>query len=140
MVNGIGEVSFIFSMVSIYGIVQVRNNTFYKHEQARLRGLLTIFNRKDHFGPNLGLKFFWRFQFYLMLDIVPICNLVQYQWKLMTQPWENGKNPNFKPNLGPQNFFSRVLPLLIVRQCSKLSSYAISRKINEPNLKKWQKT
>ena len=21
------------------------------------------------------------------------------------QPWENDKNPNFGPNLGPQNFF-----------------------------------
>ena len=34
-------------------------------------------NRKDHFSPNLGHKiFFWRFQFYYMLDIVPSCNLV----------------------------------------------------------------
>ena len=60
-----------------------------------------------------------------MLGIVPSCNLVQYQEKLMMQPWENGKNP-----------FSWVLPLLVVRQCSKLSSYAVSRKTNEANLKK----
>ena len=57
----------------------------------------------------------------------------------MMQPWENGKNSNFGPNLVPQNFFSWVLPLLVVRHCSKLSSYAISTKTNEPNLTKWQK-
>ena len=53
----------------------------------------------------------------------------------MMQPWENGKNPN----LGPPTFFSWVLPLVVGRQCPKLSSYAISRKTNEPNLKRWQK-
>ena len=29
--------------------------------------------------------------------------------------------------------------LLVVRNCSKLSSYAISRKTNKPNFRKWQK-
>ena len=33
-----------------------------------------------------------------MLDIVPSCNPVQYQGKLMMQTWENGKNPNFGPH------------------------------------------
>ena len=37
------------------------------------------------------------------------------------------------------NFFLQVLPLLVIRKCSKLSSYAIYRKTNEPNLRKWQK-
>ena len=74
-----------------------------------------------------------------MLDTIPSCNLVQYQGKLMLQPWENFKNPNFGPSLGPP-IFLWVLPLQVVRQCSRLSSYAISRKTNEPNLKKWQKT
>ena len=50
------------------------------------------------------------------------------------QPSENGKNHNFRPNLGPQKFCSWILPFL--RQCRKLSSYAISRETNEPNLKK----
>ena len=40
---------------------------------------------------------------------------------------------------GPQKFFSWVLPLPDVRHCYKLSLYAISRKANKPNLKKWQK-
>ena len=44
----------------------------------------------------------------------------------MMQPGENNENPNFGPNLPPPppppNFFSWVLPLLVVRQCFKLSS------------------
>ena len=63
------------------------------------------------------------------------CNLLQYQGKLMMQPWKNDKNTHFGPN-----FFSWILPLLVVRHCSKLSSYAIWRKTNERNLRKWQKT
>ena len=45
-------------------------------------------------------KFFLRFQLYHM-DIVPSCNLVQYQGNIIMQPWENGKNPNFGSNLNP---------------------------------------
>ena len=40
---------------------------------------------------------------------------------------------------GPPKIFSWVLPLLKIRHCSKLSSYAISSKVNELNLKNWQK-
>ena len=36
--------------------------------------------------------------------------------------------------------FPWILPLLDVRRCCKLSLYAISRKTNEKNLRKWQKT
>ena len=74
-----------------------------------------------------------------MLDIVTGCNLVQYQRKLMMQPWEYGKNPNSGPNLGHPRFFSLFFSWVVIRQCSKLSYYAISRNTNEPNLKKWQK-
>ena len=46
---------------------------------------------------------------------------------------------NFGPNLGPQ-FFWWILPPLNVRHSCKLLLYAISRRSNKPNLKKWQKT
>ena len=39
----------------------------------------------------------------------------------------------------PKFFFLWILPLLDVNHCCKLSLYAISRKTNEPNLRKWQK-
>ena len=83
--------------------------------------------------------YFLRFKIYYMLDIVPSCNLVQYEGNIMTPPGENGKNPNLRPSLDPPKFFPWVLPLLIVRQCSKLSSYAISTKANGPNLKEMTK-
>ena len=54
-------------------------------------------------------------------------------------PWENGTNANFRPSLGPPKFFPWVLPLLVVRQCSKLSSHTISSKSNGPNFKKMTK-
>ena len=62
-------------------------------------------DRKDYFGPNLGHKFFCEGSILLDVDIVPSCDLVQYQGKLMMQPWENAKSPNFRPNLGPPIFF-----------------------------------
>ena len=55
-----------------------------------------------------------------MLDIVPSSNLVQYQGKLMMQPWENGKIPNLNQtwengkrfNFGPDfGLFGPNLPL-----------------------------
>ena len=55
------------------------------------------------------------------------------------QHWENGKNLNFWPNLGSLKIFSWVLPLLVVGLCSKSSSYSISKKTKEQNLKKWLK-
>ena len=36
--------------------------------------------------------------------------------------------------------FSWILPLLDIRNCCKLSLFTISRKTNEPNLRKLQKT
>ena len=40
----------------------------------------------------------------------------------------------------PKKFFGGELPLLDVIHCCQLSLYAISRKTNEPNLRKWQRT
>ena len=76
-----------------------------------------------------------------MLDTGLSYNPVQCQKKLMMQPWENGENPNFRPNFlpSPSHFFLGVLPLL-VRHCSKPSSYSLYSKTNELNLTKWQKT
>ena len=56
------------------------------------------------------------------------------------------KNPSFRPDFGPYGLnlepknILQILPLLDVRHCCKLSLNAISRKTNEPNLRKWQKT
>ena len=36
-------------------------------------------------------------------------------------------------------FFSWILSLLDIRHCCKLSLYAISRKTNEANMRKWKK-
>ena len=59
----------------------------------------------------------------------------------MNQTRENGKETKFGHDFGPfwHKFFSRILPLLDVIHWCKLSLYAISRKTNESNLKKWQK-
>ena len=51
-------------------------------------------------------------------------------------PLRKWQKPNFGPSLGHLKFFSWVLLLLVVRQCSKLSSYAISRKTNDKNMTK----
>ena len=56
----------------------------------------------------------------------------------MSQTRENDQKPNFctiDPNLNPQ-FFLWILAQLVARHCSKLSSYVIQRKTNEPNLTK----
>ena len=54
--------------------------------------------------------------------------------QLMNQTWEKGKKPNFVPDFGllgqisARNlfiFFLQVLPLLVVRHCSKLLPYAV---------------
>ena len=44
----------------------------------------------------------------------------------------------FPPTFGPKHF-SWVLTLLDVKYYCKLPLYAISKKTNESNLKKWQK-
>ena len=82
-----------------------------------------------------------------MLCIVASCHCMQFQGKLQNQNWENGKKKtsfgtdfgSFGSNLGPQIFFSWILPALDITHYCKLSLYAISRKTNEANLRKWPK-
>ena len=63
-----------------------------------------------------------------MLDIVASYHCILSQGKPMIQTQENGEKPHFGPDLGPlgpnsvhENFFIK----LVVRHCSKLSSYTI---------------
>ena len=72
---------------------------------------------------------------------------MHFQGKLMNQTWENskksGRGPDFGPfgpNSSPNLFFFVGFTSLDVRNCWKLSLYAVSRKTNESNLRKWQKT
>ena len=67
--------------------------------------------------------------------------------KLMNQISENSNKKKildlilvFLAQIWAPKFFLQVLPLLVVRQCSKLSSHAISMNTNEPKLKKRQET
>ena len=59
---------------------------------------------------------------------------------------KNGKKPSLGLDFGTlakfrcQNFFLWILALTDVRHCCKLSFYTVSRKTNEPNLWKSQKT
>ena len=83
-----------------------------------------------------------------LLDFINCCNLSLYAISRKTnQPilrrWQ--KKTSFGLDFGPvgqslgQTFFLLILPLLDVRNCRKLSLYAISKKTNEPNLRKWKK-
>ena len=45
----------------------------------------------------------------------------------------------FWPKFGPQKKLSWVLPLTDVIHCCNVSLYAISKKTNEQNLRKWKK-
>ena len=106
-------------------------------------------NGKNHnFGRTFGtpkILFLWFLP--LLVSQCSKLSYIQVKRELMIQTCENGKKPNFMPNFGPsgpnlgsQKKFSWVLPLLIVRHCSKLSYYAISWKANKPNFWKWWKT
>ena len=105
-------------------------------------------NGKNHnFGPTFGtpkILFLWFLP--LLVSQCSKLSSIQVKGELMIQTCENGKKPNFMPNFGPsgpnlgsQKNFSWVLPLLIVRHCSKLSYYEISWKANKPNFLKMVK-
>ena len=89
------------------------------------------------------LALIWPTRFLLevsaLLDIVSSSNPMQYQGNLMMQTGGNGKKSKFWVQFWvPKNVFG-ALPLLVVKHCSKLSNYVISRKSNKPNLRKYQK-
>ena len=77
----------------------------------------------DPFWPKVGpQKIFRAFYLYKMLYTVASYHCMQYQEKLKNQTWKNGKKPSFGPDfdhfgtyLGPNFFFSWILPLLDVR-------------------------
>ena len=65
-----------------------------------------------HLTENCAPKFFREFYLYLLLDIVPNYDPMQFKWKLMNKTWENDKKSHFGPNFGPfhpnldpKNFF-----------------------------------
>ena len=88
------------------------------------------------YGRNLGTKLFsW---ILTLLHVTHCRKLSLYAISRNTnQPnltkWQNSSFPinfgPFGPNLGPKKFFSKILPLLRVRHCCKLSLYATSRKL-----------
>ena len=88
-------------------------------------------------GPNF---FVHRFYLYQQVGIIPSYHPMLFSGKLMNKLEKMAKKKTgFRPdfgsfgsNLGPKNFFD-------VRHCCKLSLYAISRKTNEPSLRKQQK-
>ena len=96
-------------------------------------------SEKPNFGSDFGLftpnlkppKSFLEFSFDELLSIVPSYYHIQFKVKLMTKLEKMTKNPNFGPDFGPfapklpAKIFSRVLPLLVVKHCSKLLTYAI---------------
>ena len=62
-----------------------------------------------------------------MLDINSVYHCIQFQGKFIIQTQENGKEPDFGPDLsllGPNSDHQKFLIKLVVRHCSRLSSYA----------------
>ena len=90
--------------------------------------------------PILAKKYFWRFQLYYMLDIIPSCNLVQYHGNIMMIAWENGKNPNFGPILGPPKIFYEFYHYKYFGNFPSYHPMQFPGKLIDQAFKKWQKT
>ena len=87
-------------------------------KQASLSRRSTTLGQKRSFQPKFWPQFF--FYFLIGFSFTRCPNLEKMAKTLISDPI-----------LGQRNF-----PLLVVRQCSNLSTYAISSKPNEPNFKK----
>ena len=98
-----------------------------------------ILEEKRSFRPQFGPQNIFFFEILALLDVrqsqatVPSYNLVQYQGKLMMQPWENGKNPNFGPNLPKKK--PKKTPLLGVRQRPNYHPMQCPQKLSKPTWK-----
>ena len=57
----------------------------------------------------------------------------------MSHTWENGWKPNFGHDFGPHWSPKKIFVIFTSSRCIAASLYVISRKTNEPNLRKWQK-
>ena len=84
---------------------------------------------------------------YTLLQAIIVSNFKENKCAKLEKMAKNlvpGRFWHLWPKFGPQKilygFFWWVLPLLDVIHCCKLSLYAMTRKTNEPNLRKWQKT
>ena len=107
---------------------------------------------RTNFDPNFpcppqNFFFFWSFasaKCYALLQAVIVCNFKE-NCKTKIEKMAKKKTSfgtdfgSFGSNLGPQIFFSWILPALDITHYCKLSLYAISRKTNEANLRKWPK-
>ena len=90
----------------------------------------------------MALNFFCRLHLYQQLDINSSYYPMQFKEKLLNQTLKNNKKPNFGPDFGmfrpkfvPNFYFNGIQYI----NCCNLSLYGISRKTNDPNLRKQRK-
>ena len=79
---------------------------------------------------------------YTLLQAIILCNFKEnYGTKLEKMAKKLVSGPILAPlaQICALKLFSWILPLLDIRHCCKLSLHVISRKTNEPNLRKWEK-
>ena len=133
----------MLSVVAIYHCMQfprkLMNETWKNDKKSSFRSDFGLF------GADLGPKrIFYGFHLCKMLDITASYHCMQFQGKLMNQTWDYDKKWaqfwTLWHKFGSRKVFSWILSLLDVRHCCKLLLYATSRKTNESNLTKWQKT
>ena len=94
--------------------------------------------KKPSFRPDFDPKFFFEgFTSTRLLQANIACNFKKTNEPTFKKWQKNLILGLILAHFGPPKLW--VLPLLDVRNCYKLSLYAISRKTNETNLRKWQK-